>query len=469
MTENKSNQKNILIVDDNPDNLHLLTGILTERGYKVRAVTSGSRAIATIKKEHPDLVMLDIMMPDMDGYQVCKNLKKDKDTSDIPVIFLSALSEIEDKMNAFQVGGVDYISKPFQTEEVIARVDTHLSLKEMQNKLLKQNSKLAQLNHLGQYLQSCQEEEDTYILVSQMFTHIFPSSSGTILIPEADEGDFKSIESWGKPDKELNTFKAKDVGLLYPEAGVISKYTGKEYDDDLINGFSPKRGILHLPIGSPKSIIAIMSFHFHNYEADDDTWISLIDAEKIFLAHIVEHYGLAISNIRLRERLRMESIRDPLTGLYNRRHMEEIIKREANRAERNKSSIGIIMCDIDHFKSFNDNYGHKAGDMILEEMGSLLLKKFRGEDIACRYGGEEFLLILPDISKDELKVRSEELLSNVRKLKLKYQKKILNVTISAGVTVFSGTGSIHDTISKADKALYSAKESGRDQVVVDET
>ncbi len=134
--------KNILIVDDTPENLTVLRQILNEQGYRVRPALSGVIALKTIKADRPDLILLDIVMPEMDGYEVCAILKADKTTRDIPVIFISALKEIEDKVRAFSEGGVDYISKPFQAEEVLARVNTHLTLYSLVNRLEEKNIKL---------------------------------------------------------------------------------------------------------------------------------------------------------------------------------------------------------------------------------------------------------------------------------------------------------------------------------------
>jgi len=137
-----SSNKSILIVDDTPDNLTVLRQILNEQGYRVRPTLSGAIALKTIKADLPDLILLDIVMPDMDGYEVCAILKADKTTRDIPVIFISALKEIEDKTRAFSKGAVDYISKPFHAEEILARVNTHLTLSSLVNRLEKKNIKL---------------------------------------------------------------------------------------------------------------------------------------------------------------------------------------------------------------------------------------------------------------------------------------------------------------------------------------
>lgn len=129
----------ILIVDDTPDNLRLLSQILSERRYRVRAVTGGERALASVRLARPDLILLDIKMPDVDGFTVCRALKADRNTADIPVIFISALDDVADKVQAFAAGGVDYVTKPFQWEEVLARVETHLALRRLQQKLERAN------------------------------------------------------------------------------------------------------------------------------------------------------------------------------------------------------------------------------------------------------------------------------------------------------------------------------------------
>jgi two-component system, sensor histidine kinase and response regulator len=139
-------RKSIMVVDDNPDNLHLLMELLTDQGYRMRSAPSGERALASAQKEPPDLILLDILMPEMDGYEVCRHLKADERTRHIPVIFISALNEMFDKVSAFSVGGVDYITKPFQLEEVVVRVRTHLSLEEMRHSLHVQNQQLQDQN-----------------------------------------------------------------------------------------------------------------------------------------------------------------------------------------------------------------------------------------------------------------------------------------------------------------------------------
>jgi diguanylate cyclase (GGDEF)-like protein len=183
---------------------------------------------------------------------------------------------------------------------------------------------------------------------------------------------------------------------------------------------------------------------------------------------VAEHIALALANLKLREALEYQSIRDGLTGLYNRRYLEESLEREINRAQRQKFGLGIIMIDIDHFKNYNDTFGHNGGDIVLQQLGNILQKNVRGSDIACRYGGEEFTLILPEISLEFVKERAEQIRVEVQQLKPKHRDQDLGqITLSLGIAMFPNQGLTGESIMRAaDTALYQAKEEGRNRVCV---
>jgi diguanylate cyclase (GGDEF)-like protein len=178
--------------------------------------------------------------------------------------------------------------------------------------------------------------------------------------------------------------------------------------------------------------------------------------------------GLSIANIRLREALRTQSVRDALTGLYNRRYLEEILEREVRRAARASQSLGVLMIDLDHFKNFNDTYGHDAGDAVLRETGASLTKGIRAEDFVCRFGGEEFVVILPTANLEAACARAESLRLKMKELTVLHQGKSMGMlTISVGVAVFPDHGSSpKELMAAADAALYEAKRNGRDQIAV---
>ncbi|MBC7876124.1 MAG: diguanylate cyclase [Anaerolineales bacterium] len=194
----------------------------------------------------------------------------------------------------------------------------------------------------------------------------------------------------------------------------------------------------------------------------------ILTEEQNFIEDIANSFALALGNLRLRERLHSLSIRDALTGLFNRRYLDETLPREINRAERKKSQVGILFFDIDNFKKFNDTYGHDAGDLVLKTMSEVIISIIRESDVACRYGGEEFIIILPDTSIEIAEQRAETLRNKVSLMKLDHNgQDIGKVTISIGVASYPQHGETRDTLIKsADIAAYLAKTGGRNQVVV---
>jgi diguanylate cyclase (GGDEF)-like protein len=184
-------------------------------------------------------------------------------------------------------------------------------------------------------------------------------------------------------------------------------------------------------------------------------------------ATVAEHIALALANLGLRESLRLQAVRDPVTGLYNRRYMQEFLDRELHSARRKHRPLAVMMLDLDHFKRYNDNRGHSAGDQALAAVGETLLRCVRAEDVACRYGGEEFTLILPECSLGQATVRAEEIRKRLKECGAQLDQQPADaLTVSIGVAAFDETTDRVDLLLKfADDALYEAKRAGRDRVV----
>lgn len=220
-------------------------------------------------------------------------------------------------------------------------------------------------------------------------------------------------------------------------------------------------GILHLQQRSSAKSLPTR----HLFESTSE--VVNADTKQLALA-MADFFALALVNIQLRDSLKQQAIRDPLTGLFNRRYMEETLNREISRAKRQRTPMGIIMLDLDHFRRFNNTFGHEAGDLVLQELAKILQSHIRIDDIACRYGGEEFVLIMPGASLEITQKRAESLLSSVQDLQLQYKGNPLDtITLSLGVAVYPGHGQTGGAVLKAaDKALYRAKRSGRKQVKV---
>lgn len=287
----------LMIVDDTRENIDVLRRTLARHGYKITVALSGEMALDLIPRLKPDLVLLDIMMPGMDGYEVCRRLKKDPEVSDIPIIFITAKGETEDVVKGFDVGAVDFIMKPFKQEEVCARVKTHLTL-----------------------------------------------------------------------------------------SAAIKKLT-----------------------------------------RDNET--------------------------------------DSLTGLFNRRSFLKRMDNEAMRFKRSHKPFSILFGDIDFFKKVNDTYGHSAGDTVLVEISNLLNTEKREIDQVARWGGEEFLILLPETNLAGAVLRGNKIRELVSAKPVIHEGKEINVTMSFGVSEYSGDLNIEKVIDLADQRLYLAKNSGRNKVV----
>ena len=482
-------KSNILIVDDSRDNLRLLSGILVQEGYIVRPVLDGILAISSAKTNPPDIILLDIMMPGMTGYEICERLKADEELRDIPIIFISALNSVVDKVKAFSIGGVDYITKPFQPQEVLARIQTHLTIRQLQQTLQQKNLLFEQeirerkriedamrrrnweldlLNQMTNALQGCQNESETYPVLREICSQLFPKTSGCLYLLNEHQSELSVAVAWGGTPPSAAVLKSSEWNMPRGRIFTIEQPKKKSLHF-YVTCPEETEGIPYALRGTEKEILGILFLFFERRLADelDEESIRQAESRQLISTRVAEQYALYLANIRMRMELQMQVTRDPLTNLYNRRYMEEALANEVRRVARKRASLGILMIDVDHFKTFNDTHGHEAGDVVLQELGALFQKNIRGGDIACRYGGEEFLLILPDTTIEIASQRANELLRRVREMAVPYQQHDYHITVSVGVASAPEHGQdVHSLVNAADNALYYAKHNGRNQVVV---
>lgn len=325
--------------------------------------------------------------------------------------------------------------------EIAQRQIIEEQLKTTINRLKRKNDQITELNAMGEQLQACGNLETAYHIIASAMQKLFFTQSGVISIRDELSDTLLSVATWGDTESHAlvpsETSQANTSEHLYLDLSTHGQLLGMVH--------------VLLKTNSPDLL-------------NDAT----VDERKQLIQTTTDHISLALANLKLQESLRQQTIRDTLTGLYNRRHMEISLEREACRAKRAGEPLGIIMLDIDHFKRFNDHFGHQAGDAVLSALGAFLNRHVRGEDIACRYGGEEFLLILPGADQDNTLHRAEEICRDVEKnLSIEFEGQSLGqITISLGLAVLPEHGLLpHDVIKAADGALYQAKRSGRNQVV----
>jgi diguanylate cyclase (GGDEF)-like protein len=674
----------ILIVDDTPLNLRLLSQLLTKHGYRVRVATSGMQGLRSVEMALPDLILLDIMMPDLNGYEVCRRLQADERMRAIPVVFISALDSADDKIEAFSSGGVDYVTKPFQAPEVLARVQTHLARTRAEAALkqyaldLDEARKLAEtraveaetLRKAGAAVATTLKQEETIQRILEQLALVVPCDSANVQMRQGDtslivggRGSTGSnvmvgrhiplddsnparavyatrqvqifrnlpdhfemfhtpphdrVRSWlGVPlvirddcigmlalesvsmdrftphhaqlasafadqvaialenarayteiarhveelqtlhriglaissgldmhqvlrtlaeqcrlvvgidsfyvalydsetsiirfplyyDRaELRTVPPRDIRTDPGVTGYIIQHHQTLYLPDTLDidpalqaeithaGEPYMRSYIGVPLVLRDQVVGVISMQNIRPAAYTAEQIRLLETLAVQAAISIENTRLyeqaqqeltsrrqverslreanarlqaqLVENLALQAQLREQAIRDAVTGLFNRRYLEETLERELSRAARDGVPISAVMMDIDHFKNLNDAHGHKAGDLMLRAIGDLLRNQTRQADVACRYGGEEFVIVLPGVTLEVACRRAEQLRSNVEALRIEYEGATLTATVSVGVAVSPDHGvNSDDLLRVADMALYAAKERGRNHVV----
>jgi len=318
------------------------------------------------------------------------------------------------------------------------------------------------LSELNDLLQSCLAASEAYPIVASRAQLLLPGFSGAIAIIANSRNLVETLSSWGEETPQDQTFTPQDCWALRRGRPHISKRNDPVLSCAHLS--SPLSSVtLCMPMMAHGETLGLLCIGTENYSGDgkDFPEIRLIRA-------LAEHSSLALANLKLREVLRTQSVRDPLTNLYNRRYMEEFLDGQLSRATRKHSSLALMMLDVDHFKQFNDTFGHEAGDMVLRNLGSMLLGHLRKEDVVCRYGGEEFTIILPDASLESARSRAEQLRASAKELTPDFQGRSLGpISISIGLAVFPADGTTREVLLQAaDSALYQAKAQGRDCVVV---
>lgn len=361
----------------------------------------------------------------------------------------------------------------FQIQDITERKHAEEELRKANESLSKwlseveeRNREIELLGNMTSLLEACSSIDEAYSIISKSLTEIFPADSGVVYLFSQREL-LESITSWGGIRSEEQVFSPRECWAIRLGKAYMVEEPAKEILCAHEKDVSPA-GYTCIPMIAQGETIGIFHLEFSSFILEQNEEARKRSrANKFRLASAVaESIALSIANFRLREKLFDQSIHDPLTGLYNRRYMEELLEKELHRMARRGMPLGLIMMDIDNFKRINDIYGHDAGDMLLREMGQFLERNFRGGDFSCRYGGEEFLMILPESSGAHTRDRAEQFRKDIEQLVFNYRgQNIGSVTISLGVAEFPKNGlNSEELIRAADSALYRAKAEGKNKV-----
>ncbi|MDR3491069.1 MAG: sensor domain-containing diguanylate cyclase [Gammaproteobacteria bacterium] len=328
-------------------------------------------------------------------------------------------------------------------------------------KLNQRNKELLLLKELMSSLQPCLTLTEAAKFVSHYCQLLFPDVAGTLYFSQGIGSELKSASTWDFPLMQKKIMQPSECSAIKEK--IENKLTSRELSSGCAHSekiFKNSYNYFCIPIEIDKENMALL---YLESKEGNENW----SYHRILANALGEQLALEFSNINLKKTLLEQSIRDSLTGLYNRRYLEEWLDKELKVAARMKASCGIMMVDIDFFKNVNDNFGHEAGDVVLKSFASLFEKFIRPSDLVCRYGGEEFVIAMPSISLDIALRRAEELRNRAQMMKIEYDGKILDpITISIGVSMYPHHGlQLQDLIAASDTALYQAKNSGRNNVI----
>ena len=430
----------ILIVDDNPLNLAVVVDHLEDHDYHVAVAQGGEEALARAALIQPDLILLDVMMPGIDGFETCRRLKSNATTRAIPVIFMTALTDIHDKVAAFAAGGVDYVSKPFQIEELVARVQTHLALRASELRLAAQNVALQQEIRARRVVEAA-------LKVSELsYRRLFETANDGIVLL-----DFKS--------GQVTDANPAIVAMLgHERAGLV----GRRLCD-----LAAFRNV-------PACQAALSELNDRDHVQRDD-WVLVngdgrsVDVEMV--SNLYQAAGADIVQCNIRDitgrkeaeaRIRYLALHDALTGLPNRTLLEDRVSQDIAQARRNGKRVAVLMLDHDHFKHINDSLGHYVGDQLLEAVAIRLEACLRDGDTAARLGGDEFVISLPDITcSEDAEVVADKILAALTDA-FPIEDRMLHIGGSIGISLCPDDGEDSGSLLRAaDTAMYDAKQNGR--------
>ncbi|WP_105437407.1 PleD family two-component system response regulator [Neorhizobium sp. T25_13] len=448
----------ILVVDDIPANVKLLEARLLAEYFDVLTADDGYKALAICDSTHVDLILLDIMMPGIDGFEVCERLKANPRTAHIPVVMVTALDQPSDRVRGLKAGADDFLTKPVNDLQLISRVKSLVRLKTLSDELRIRADTASNIG-LEDMLKGADGREETaqVLLVDgrassqERIIKALKPVAGVIAMSDPQAALFEAAES--------------------PVDMVIVNANFDEYDPlRLCSQLRSLERTRFLPLllvtemGADDLIVRALDLGVNDYI------VRPIDPNEL-VARVLTQIKRKRYNDRLRMSVRQTielAVTDGLTGLSNRRYLDNHLKVLFNRATARSKPLSVCITDIDRFKSVNDAYGHDAGDEVLKEFAARVRSTVRGADLACRYGGEEFVVVMPDTDATSAGAIAERLRSIIESqpFHLKTAGIMLNITASLGLACSTqGAETPEQLLKQADRALYEAKNGGRNRVV----
>lgn len=448
----------ILIVDDVAAQRTMLRAKLAAAFYDVTAAASGEEALARLADGPPDLVLLDVRMPGLDGFDVCRRLKAAPETAHIPVVFLTSLGDEASLLEAFAAGADDFLSKPIDDRELFARVRSLMRVKGMVDELRIRDETRADLGAPTPIERRMEVARPRVLMLHR--------------------------------DVEAGEMAAEEIGALLPHARFMVAATPSEAME-IIKDARPDAAVVNLERDQPARLRFVAALRSdpstrraatllltppgagelaaHGLDLGATDYAEIPTSASVLAARLRVHLGRKLYADQLRDQL-IDGLRlaatDPLTGLCNRRYVDAHLPRMTRRAAHDRSALAILMLDLDHFKSINDTWGHAAGDAVLKEFATRLEANMRSIDLVARTGGEEFLVAMPDAGIEAAMNAAERIRGAVADARFPVgDGSEIDVTVSVGVAALTEIDTGPDTLlGRADDALYASKHAGRNRV-----
>lgn len=444
----------ILIVDDLEINLRVLEARLTAEYYDVVTATSGAAALEICRNQSIDLVLLDVMMPEMDGFEVCRLMKNDPEMMHLPIVLITALDQPSDRVAGLEAGADDFLTKPVRDLPLFSRVRSLTRLKLTTDELRRRAETAASLvsqddargggfppsTRLALFADSADEVRRLQKHLKGIATvEVTDDAAAMLAAATAGQVDVVLVDlaaSAGDPLRLVSQFRSNAATRHLPVIGIAAA------GDDVGAAKALELGAndyLQRPLDR-NELVARIRTQLRRRRYDD-----------CLRRSVEETLAMALS--------------DPLTGLHNRRFMETHLDKAVVRARETGVSFSVLMADIDHFKRINDGWGHAAGDLVLKDFARRLSGCLRASDLACRFGGEEFAVLMIGADETTAMAVADRIRRSVCDMPFQIAGELLTVTVSEGLAVFdAGRDNAATLIERADQALYEAKRDGRNRV-----
>lgn len=453
----------ILVVDDVPANVQLLEVKLTAEYYDVITAPDGFVAIEQAKTHMPDLILLDVMMPGMDGFETCQRLKSDPQTSHIPIVMVTALNQPSDRVQGLNSGADDFLTKPINETALFARVKSSIRIKVLIDELRLRDQTKSQM---GEIVSNSATELD----VSNSLVYVIDDDAvqgGQIC---QNFGEHYNMQLIIDPEEAITRLTQDYAAGQKADLIIVSTQLCDIDGLRICSQLRSNETFRHVPI--------LMMID----DSDERSLVKGLELGVNDYIHIPPDYNEMHARIRtqLRRKKYQDALKDnyhksvslaitdKLTGLYNRNYLDIHLTNMFNKAVQNKRPFSVLLMDMDHFKHVNDTYGHQSGDEVLQQLSKIIVDSVRSSDLVARYGGEEFVVVMPDSDVQDASNVAERIRENVEShdFKVSHSIGVINKTISIGASHLRDSGDSPEfMLKRADAALYHAKNNGRNRAV----